>query len=200
MTSTQDEHLKAVVARIEARFNPHYGIDGASDSRQLAEDCRTLIASLPAPDTAGKPVVWFNGCDRTVPEALRFLAFNDRPSGGEQRFNAAHLHQLAGEIEHMSKKPLYAAPQAPATGRARIKYADHAAEVEAVQQMIEQGCCYVDSEGYLTPVGGEASGIVAWLRGMLGSGKLYHPGQLADAIERGEHLAALTGGAEGEGV
>lgn len=33
----------AAIARIEARFHPHYGIDGATDSRQLARDCRTLI-------------------------------------------------------------------------------------------------------------------------------------------------------------
>jgi hypothetical protein len=73
-----------------------------------------------------------------------------------------------------------------------VKYANNAAEVEAVQQMIEQGRCYVDSEGYLTPVGGEVPAIVAWLRTMIGSGKLYHPGQIADAIERGYHVTALN--------
>lgn len=40
-----------------------------------------------------------NGIDQTVPEALRYLATHDRPSGGEQRFNAIHLYQLADEIE-----------------------------------------------------------------------------------------------------
>ncbi len=70
----------------------------------------------------------------------------------------------------------------------RVKYANNAAEVEAVQQMIEQGRCYVDSEGYLTPVSGEAARIVSWLRDKIGSGKLYHPGQIADAIESGTHL------------
>lgn len=42
---------------------------------------------------------WPNSCDRTVPEALRYLAQHERPSGDEQRFNTAHLIQLAEEIE-----------------------------------------------------------------------------------------------------
>lgn len=94
----------------------------------LREALRNFADGKPVPPPRGKgtdehavapaqeAVAWFNYCDKTVPEALRFLASNDRPSGGEQRFNSAHLHQLAGEIEHMSRKPLYAAPQPPATG------------------------------------------------------------------------------------
>lgn len=58
-----------------------------------------------------EPVRWFNGCDKTVPEALRYLANNDRPSGGESRFNWAHLLQLADEIETMARSPLYTSPQ-----------------------------------------------------------------------------------------
>ncbi|HIF0960422.1 TPA: hypothetical protein ACXYR6_005400, partial [Klebsiella pneumoniae] len=54
-----------------------------------------------------EPVVWGNGCDKTVPAALRFLAENERPFGGESRFNAAHLYQLAREIELMAEAPLY---------------------------------------------------------------------------------------------
>jgi len=46
-----------------------------------------------------KALEWPNHCDETVPQALRYLADHDRPSGGEQRFNSAHLYQLAGEIE-----------------------------------------------------------------------------------------------------
>ena len=44
-----------------------------------------------------------NGLDQAVPEALRYLATHDRPSGGEQRFNAIHLYQLADEIEGFLK-------------------------------------------------------------------------------------------------
>ncbi|WP_395034808.1 hypothetical protein [Klebsiella michiganensis] len=54
-----------------------------------------------------EPVAWGNGCDKTVPAALRYLAENERPFGGESRFNAAHLYQLAREIELMAEAPLY---------------------------------------------------------------------------------------------
>jgi hypothetical protein len=40
-----------------------------------------------------------NGCQETVPRALRYLAENERPIGGEQPFNSMHLYQLADEIE-----------------------------------------------------------------------------------------------------
>ena len=48
---------------------------------------------------------WPNGCDRTAPEALRFLAQNDRPNGGQDRFNAEHLMQIADELERASAAP-----------------------------------------------------------------------------------------------
>ncbi|WP_069338315.1 hypothetical protein [Sphingobium yanoikuyae] len=38
--------VKMAIERIKARFHPHYGIDGASDSKQLASDCQTLIAAI----------------------------------------------------------------------------------------------------------------------------------------------------------
>ncbi|MFG6083754.1 hypothetical protein ACEUZ9_005479 [Paracoccus litorisediminis] len=66
-----------------------------------------------APDAAeglAKPVSWWNGCDVTVPGALRYLASHDRPSGGEQPYNAMHLMQLASEIELMARQPLFTKP------------------------------------------------------------------------------------------
>jgi len=45
--------VKMAIERVKARFHPHYGIDGASDSKQLASDCQTLIAAL---EQAGEPV------------------------------------------------------------------------------------------------------------------------------------------------
>lgn len=42
---------------------------------------------------------WPNNFDKTVQAALRYLAKNDRPIGGEQHYNAMHLEQLAEEIE-----------------------------------------------------------------------------------------------------
>ncbi len=62
------------------------------------------------PAAAQEAVAWPNECSRTVPEALRFLANHERPSGGEDNFNSLHLIQLASEIERMASKPLYAAP------------------------------------------------------------------------------------------
>lgn len=54
-----------------------------------------------------EPVAWRNGCNKSVPEALRYLAENPRPIGGESSFNTAHLYQLAREIELMAEAPLY---------------------------------------------------------------------------------------------
>lgn len=66
--------------------------------------------------SAAQPVKWWNGCDKTVPAALRYLADNERPIGGEARFNCAHLYQLADEIERMARLPLYTAPVPAAQG------------------------------------------------------------------------------------
>jgi hypothetical protein len=41
-----------------------------------------------------------------IAEALRYLADHERPSGGQQRFNAEHLYQLADEADGVkSAKP-----------------------------------------------------------------------------------------------
>ena len=76
-------------------------------------DCEKADKLLPS---KGDAVVWVNCCDRTVPDALRFLANHPRPDGGESRFNAAHLFQLAEEIEHMASAPLYTVPMQPSKG------------------------------------------------------------------------------------
>lgn len=60
-----------------------------------------------------KPVAWINGCNKSVPAALRYLAENPRPIGGESSFNTAHLYQLAREIESMSSVSLYRHGQQP---------------------------------------------------------------------------------------
>ena len=77
-----------------------------------AEEAEELSCmALAAMDS--EPVAWGNGCDKTVPAALRYLAENERPFGGESRFNAAHLYQLAREIELMAEAPLYRHAQQP---------------------------------------------------------------------------------------
>ena len=40
-----------------------------------------------------------NFCDQSAVEALRFLAENNRPIGGQDQFNAEHLLQIANELE-----------------------------------------------------------------------------------------------------
>lgn len=49
------------------------------------------------------PIKWYNGCDRVIPVALRYLADNERPSYGEESFNSMHLHQLADDLERTKK-------------------------------------------------------------------------------------------------
>ena len=63
------------------------------------------LAALSAMDS--EPVAWSNGCNKSVPAALRYLAEKPRPIGGESSFNTAHLYQLAREIEFMAEAPLY---------------------------------------------------------------------------------------------
>lgn len=62
------------------------------------------------PEPVEEPVKWWNGCDKSVPDALRYLANNPRPTGGSDRYNAEHLFQLAGEIERMARQPLFTRP------------------------------------------------------------------------------------------
>lgn len=60
------------------------------------------------------PVAWENGCNKSVPAALRYLAENPCPIGGESSFNTAHLYQLARKIEFMAEAPLYRHAQSAA--------------------------------------------------------------------------------------
>ncbi|HBP8874111.1 TPA: hypothetical protein L6676_000344 [Escherichia coli] len=56
---------------------------------------RQRIAEL----EARLPTGWINNCDKSVPAALRYLADNPRPTGGNSSFNTEHLIALAREIE-----------------------------------------------------------------------------------------------------
>ncbi|HFJ2433206.1 TPA: hypothetical protein ACXIWS_003102 [Klebsiella pneumoniae] len=101
-TITREQLIKKAQEQIE--FCRHTKITG--EGRAHVNQCAALFEiALAAMDS--KPVVWGNGCDKTVPAALRYLAENERPFGGESRFNAAHLYQLAREIELMAEAPLY---------------------------------------------------------------------------------------------
>ncbi|WP_410955089.1 hypothetical protein [Raoultella planticola] len=80
---------------------------GGPNSVEEAQNQLTerVLACVPAVDS--EPVKWINGCNKSVPAALRYLAENPRPIGGESSFNTAHLYQLAREIESMSSVSLY---------------------------------------------------------------------------------------------
>ncbi|STU15922.1 Eaa1 [Klebsiella pneumoniae] len=101
-TITREQLIKKAQEQIE--FCRHTKITG--EGRAHVNQCAALFEiALAAMDS--EPVTWGNGCDKTVPAALRFLAENERPFGGESRFNAAHLYHLAREIELMAEAPLY---------------------------------------------------------------------------------------------
>jgi hypothetical protein len=44
-------------------------------------------------------IPFINGCDRNAIAALRFLADNKRPMGGNDKFNSEHLYLIAQELE-----------------------------------------------------------------------------------------------------
>ena len=101
-TITREQLIKKAQEQIE--FCRHTKITG--EGRAHVNQCAALF-EIALAAMNGDPVTWGNGCDKTVPAALRFLAENERPFGGESRFNAAHLYQLAREIELMAEAPLY---------------------------------------------------------------------------------------------
>ncbi|HBQ2671399.1 TPA: hypothetical protein L7T61_002076 [Klebsiella pneumoniae] len=76
-----------------------------TDHVQCGEASALARMALAAMDS--EPVAWNNGCNKSVPAALRYLAENPRPIGGESSFNTAHLYQLAREIELMAEATLY---------------------------------------------------------------------------------------------
>lgn len=61
-------------------------------------DAMLEFAALAAP--AAQPVAWVNNCDKSACAALRYLAAHQRPEGGQARYNAEHLLQIAAELEH----------------------------------------------------------------------------------------------------
>ncbi|EOD6527539.1 DUF551 domain-containing protein [Klebsiella pneumoniae] len=101
------EWLQQTIAELESvRDEIPFGIDTNSELELAA-----FKMALAAMDS--EPVAWINGCNKSVPAALRYLAESPRPIGGESSFNTAHLYQLAREIELMSEAPLYRHAQQP---------------------------------------------------------------------------------------
>lgn len=102
-----------------------------NDDWLLMDDCEGLenctvikeLARMALDAMDSEPVAWINGCNKSVPAALRYLAENPRPIGGESSFNTEHLYQLAREIELMSEAPLYLHAQQPVVPDAAAVYA-----------------------------------------------------------------------------
>ena len=89
---------------------------GAGSNVMLPAEEAEEMARIALATMDSEPVAWSNGCNKSVPAALRYLAENPRPRGGESSFNTAHLYQLAREIELMAEAPLYRHAQQPVTG------------------------------------------------------------------------------------
>jgi len=60
---------------------------------------KSIFELQPTNQVQQNVIIWPNGCDETVPEALKYVAENGVPMGGESKFNSEHLWQLASEIE-----------------------------------------------------------------------------------------------------
>lgn len=79
------------------------GFKGVDYISLRSSDVLSLLVEIEELESKLKPVVWYNGCNRTIPSALRFLADYPRPYEGEARYNSAHLFQLADELESVVK-------------------------------------------------------------------------------------------------
>ncbi|MDH1975007.1 hypothetical protein N5J30_30920, partial [Klebsiella michiganensis] len=101
-------------AQLAKANHPETGDWLYDDPIELAKAIRKGPDLPPAQPVAdSEPVAWSNGCNKSVPAALRYLAEKPRPRGGESSFNTAHLYQLAREIELMAEAPLYRHAQQP---------------------------------------------------------------------------------------
>ncbi|HHT0550768.1 TPA: hypothetical protein ACTW9E_003394 [Klebsiella michiganensis] len=112
MTNNQltDERLVKILSETQATIMEHNSRCVRGSVEVDARLFESMIMELQERRKAAmdsEPVAWLNGCNKSVPAALRYLAENPRPIGGESSFNAAHLYQLAREIELMAEGTLY---------------------------------------------------------------------------------------------
>ncbi|VTM93331.1 hypothetical protein [Raoultella planticola] len=112
MTNNQltDDRLVKILSETQATIMEHNSRCVRGSVEVDARLFESMIMELQERRKAAidsEPVKWINGCNKSVPAALRYLAENPRPIGGESSFNTAHLYQLAREIESMSSVSLY---------------------------------------------------------------------------------------------
>lgn len=114
----------------------------------LVDALEYLLAAMDS-----EPVAWNNGCNKSVPSALRYLAENPRPIGGESSFNTAHLYQLAREIELMAEVPLYRHAQtAPVVSSEVLNRLEHEANHITAWHHMDEHSCKVSRRDLLTLV------------------------------------------------
>lgn len=97
-------------------------VEGGAHVRFLQGNSHTSVFPRQVHAAEQEPVRWSNGCNQSVPRALRYLANHDRPIGGSSQFNGEHLLQLADEIERMASMQLYNAPPLPADTVKKFKF------------------------------------------------------------------------------
>lgn len=181
----ENARLRADVEKLKAALH-HVSLcsqNSMSSQRECGRIAREALGNQagPKPGDSAKngseqaPVVWWNGCNKSVPQALRFLAKNDRPQGGEERFNALHLEQLADEIERMAQYPLYTfAP----THRPKVW---DAVGYEALCQALE--LCQAKLKALSKRDGDElVSGGTALAHGVVATPAANHIGELANMV------------------
>jgi hypothetical protein len=83
-----------------------------------------------APQPARNTALWPNGVERTAIAALRYLSTHDRPSGGEQSYNWAHLNQLADELQEAVNRVSAYADERKRDRKLRIEAEDRAVQWE----------------------------------------------------------------------
>lgn len=90
--------------------NNRAGLVNGREKKLTANQIYDLYKKEPEPDPAInefrreiKEEYFTNNCENTIPEALRFLASNERPKYGNDKFNAEHLYQLADEADRIFK-------------------------------------------------------------------------------------------------
>jgi hypothetical protein len=130
------QQVQRAIARIEAYFDPHYGIDGATESRELAQDCKTLIATVqaavPQPDPRDAEIA-------RLREAFKSLV-GDADAAGTWMDAISPLVERFDVAAKFDQKAVCNAKGSVAIAKLMIKMAsrlDHAASPEEAAQIVE---------------------------------------------------------------
>lgn len=91
-----DKNIPALSAAQHAIHNLKQYRAGAAP---FPEEALGILERFVAAAGDTSSAIWPNGCDTTAPKALRYLASNPRPAGGESHYNSEHLLQIAGELD-----------------------------------------------------------------------------------------------------